>query len=217
MKIISYVKVVEHKKCTSFDNPFFVHHRYVLQNVYDSGEVSKPYVNEFFDRKGLDCVAVIPYKIERQIVYVGILSAFRPPVYLRKDYSLYVEESVYKKIYECVAGSLEQEDKGLEGLVLRAKAELLEEAGFDVSVSNFKKLGGSFFPSHGQSTEKIHMFSVDVSSYDRGVAIGDGSVNEQLNDFIFFEINLLRDMCFKGEVEDPKVEIGITRLLYELR
>lgn len=213
---ISSVNVVKHTICSSFENPFFIHHRYILQNVYENGKISKEYVNEFFDRKGIDCVAVIPYKIMNSKIYVGILSAFRPSVYFRKNYNLYCKENIYTKIFECVAGSLENSDIGEDGLVFRAKEELMEEAGFDVLKTQIYKLGGSFFPSHGQSTEKIHLFKVDVTNVPRSVPIGDGSVNEELNQLVFFEINDLRKMCFDGDVEDPKIEIGVNRLFHEL-
>jgi len=217
MKKLAFVNILEHQQCNTFENPFFTHHRYVLQNVYEDKTISKPYTNEFFDRKGIDCVAVIPYKFENNKVYVGILSAFRPPVYLRKNYKLYVKEKTYTEIFECVAGSLEKEDIGFSGLLKRAKAELFEEAGYNVPTDKIKQLGGSFFPSHGQSTEKIHMFCVNVTGLSRTEPKGDGSVNEQLNKLHYFEINTLIQMCFKGEVEDPKIEIGANRLLYELR
>jgi hypothetical protein len=217
MKKLAFVNILEHKQCNTFENPFFIHHKYILQNVYTDKTISIPYTNEFFDRKGIDCVAVIPYKFENNSIYVGILSAFRPPVYFRKNYKLYIKEPKYTEIFECVAGSLEKEDMGFDGLLKRAKEELLEEAGFNVSKNQIKQLGGSFFPSHGQSTEKIHMFCVNITNLKRTTPQGDGSVNEQLNKLHFFEINTLARMCFNGEIEDPKVEIGVNRLLYELR
>ena len=213
MKEVKEIKVLAHKICNQFENPFFIHHKYTLQNVYTDNTVSREYRIEFFDRKGYDCVAVIPYYFENGKVFVGILRAFRPTIYFRKDYPLPLKDKrVYTYVYEAVAGSLEKDDKGIEGVLNRVVEELEEEAGFIVDKKNVFSLGGSFFPSHGQSTEKIHLFAVDVSNANKVEAKGDGSVNEELNKIEFFEINELQDMCFKGIVEDPKIEIGIGRL-----
>ena len=213
MKEIKELKVLEHKICTQFENPFFVHHKYTLRNVYKDNSLSREYNIEFFDRRGYDCVAIIPYYIENSAVFVGILKAFRPTIYFRKDYDLPLKDKrVYTYVYECVAGSLETRDKGEEGVLNRVVEELREEAGFIVEKEEIFSLGGSFFPSHGQSTEKIHLFAVDVSRAEKVEAEGDGSVNEELNTLCFFELNELLDMCFKGVVEDPKIEIGVGRL-----
>ncbi len=213
MKKVKDVKVLNHKICQQFKDPFFIHHKYNLQNVYVDNTVSREYKIEFFDRKGYDCVAVIPYYVEDAKIFVGILKAFRPTIYFRKDYSLPIkDERVYSFVYESVAGSLEKNDKGVDGLKHRVIEELKEEAGFVVDKKDVFSLGGSFFPSHGQSTEKIHIFAVDISNAKKVEAKGDGSVNEELNQILFFELGELENMCFKGIIEDPKIEIGIGRL-----
>ncbi|BBB32900.1 ADP-ribose pyrophosphatase [Thermotomaculum hydrothermale] len=213
MKEIKELKVLNHKICSQFENPFFVHHKYRLQNVYEDNSVSREYNIEFFDRKGYDCVAVIPFYRENENVYVGILKAFRPTIYFRKNYPLPLKDNrIYTFVYESVAGSLEEHDRGLEGVLNRAIEELKEEAGFIVSKDDVFSLGGSFFPSHGQSTEKIHLFAADISNAKKVEAMGDGSVNEELNQLVFFELYEIKDLCFKGIIEDPKIEIGVGRL-----
>ncbi len=213
MKEIKEVKILDHKICNQFENPFFVHHKYRLQNLYKDNTLSREYNIEFFDRKGYDCVAVIPFFIKDGKIFVGILKAFRPTIYFRKDYALPLKDSrVYTYVYESVAGSLEKGDFGYDKVLDRVVKELEEEAGFVVHKEKVFSLGGSFFPSHGQSTEKIHLFAADISDAKKVEAKGDGSVNEELNRILFFEIEELTDMCFKGVVEDPKVEIGIGRL-----
>ncbi|GEM_PF-1522257 len=213
MKEIKSLKVLQHRICREFENPFFVHHKYTLCNIYTDNTVSREYNIEFFDRKGYDCVAVIPYYVEDSNVYVGILKAFRPTIYFRKDYDLPLKDKrIYTYVYESVAGSLEKSDKGKDGVLNRVVEELKEEAGFIVEKEEIFSLGGSFFPSHGQSTEKIYLFAVDVSDARKVEAKGDGSVNEELNTLCFFELNKLLDMCFQGIVEDPKIEIGVGRL-----
>ncbi len=213
MKEVKTLKVVSHKICEDFENPFFVYHRYKLQNIYADNSVSREYTIEFFDRRGFDCVAVIPYYIKEKKIFIGVLKAFRPTIYFRKDYPLALkDERVYTYVYEAVAGSLEKGDKGMDGVLNRVVEELKEEAGFIVKRDDVFSLGGSFFPSHGQSTEKIHLFAVDVSSAQKVEAVGDGSVNEELNELHFFELDEVLSMCKKGIVEDPKIEIGAGRL-----
>ncbi len=213
MGLVKGIKVVKHSVCNQFENHFFTYHRYVLQNIYEDGSISRRYSVEFFDRKGYDCVAVIPYYIENTVAFIGILKAFRPAIYFRKGYPLPLKDGrVYDYVYECVAGSLESEDRGISGLKNRVVKELKEEAGFLVQKESVFSLGGSFFPSHGQSTEKIHLFAVDISNSHRVKASGDGSVNEDLNTVCFFEINKVLKMCKEGIIEDPKIEIGAGRL-----
>ncbi len=213
---IKEVQVLDHHTCKIWEKGFFVHHAYLLQNVYEDGSFSRPYRNEFFDRKGLDCVAIIPYRKNGGTVEVGILKAFRPAVFFRSKKKLPLPERQYTWIYECVAGSLEPGDIGEPAVRARAAMELNEETGFKVEDAQFVSLGGGFFPSHGQSTEKIFLFSVDISGVFRGNAGGDGSVNEGLNELEFHEINKILSMCRNGQIEDPKIEIGVSRLKHVL-
>ncbi|NOY23702.1 MAG: hypothetical protein GXO70_09380 [Acidobacteria bacterium] len=209
---IKKVHILDHHTCRIWEKGFFTHHAYLLQNEYLDGSLSRPYRNEFFDRKGLDCVAIFPYRKISGHLEIGILRAFRPAVYFRSQKKLPMPEKTYTWIYESVAGSLEPGDTGEKGIRKRASLELAEEAGFRVNDKDLISLGGSFFPSHGQSTEKIHLFAVDVSQAEIVDAIGDGSVNESLNVIEFHEINEILSMCRDGQIEDPKVEIGASRL-----
>jgi len=209
---IKKVHVLDHHICQIWENGFFTHHAYLLQNEYEDGILSRPYRNEFFDRKGLDCVAVLPYRISREGTEVGILRAFRPAVYFRSEKEKPLPERNYTWIYECVAGSLEPGDIGEEAVRNRVAMELDEETGFCIPPEEFISLGGGIFPSHGQSTEKIFIFAANVTGVKKGTASGDGSVNESLNTIEFHEINEILSMCRGGQIEDPKIEIGVTRL-----
>ncbi|MCK5878551.1 MAG: NUDIX hydrolase [Holophagae bacterium] len=209
---IEKVHVLDHHTCRIWENGFFIHHAYLLQNEYEDGARSRPYRNEFFDRKGLDCVAVLPYRRETDRLEIGILRAFRPTVYFRFEKETPLPEHAYTWIYESVAGSLESGDIGEKAVRDRAVMELDEEAGFQISSEKLMPLGAGFFPSHGQSTEKIFLFAADVSGMEQGNARGDGSVNESLNVIEFHEINEILSMCREGRIEDPKIEIGVSRL-----
>ncbi len=209
---IKKVHVLDHHTCKIWENGFFVHHAYLLRNEYQDGTLSAPYRNEFFDRRGLDCVSVLPFRKGDEGVEVGILRAFRPAIYFRSKKKLSLPEREYVWIYESVAGSLEPGEYGEDAVRKRAALELAEEAGFWVSPEKLIRLGGGFFPSHGQSTEKIFLFAVDVGGVEKGSASGDGSVNEALNEIEFFGINKVLSMCRSGRIEDPKIEIGVIRL-----
>lgn len=209
---IRTIHIQDHQSNQFHPDGFLLHHRYVLQNEYMDGSRSRSYRTEFFDRRTIDCVAVIPYRRLGKKVEVGILKAFRPCMYLRSDRDLAIPEAPRKMMYESVAGSLEPGDRGPESLLKRAVDELHEETGFRVDPERMCVLGGGFFPSHGQSTEKIYLFAADVSGLTPDVAAGDGSVNEGLNEVVFFEWEKLKEMCFQGLIEDPKIEIGVNRL-----
>ncbi len=209
---IRTIHIQDHQVNEFQPDGFLLHHRYVLQNEYVDGSRSRSYRTEFFDRRTIDCVAVIPYRRSGKTIEVGILKAFRPCMYFRSDRDLAIPEAPRKMIYESVAGSLEPGDRGPAGLMKRALDELHEETGFQVGVEQIRPLGAGFFPSHGQSTEKIYLFAADVTGLTADAAAGDGSVNEGLNEVVFVEREKLKDMCFQGLIEDPKIEIGVNRL-----
>lgn len=211
------VRVVEHRVGRIWEDGFFVHHGYRLQNEYEDGSLSREYRSEFFDRRGLDCVAIIPYRVTPGGVDIGILKAFRPPLYFRSEKDTALKEAYYTEVYEAVAGSLEPGDIGEAAIRNRASLELAEEAGYSVASDYLIPLGSGFYPSHGQSTEKIYLYAADVSNAETCVPEGDGSVNEELNELLFFDMNTMLDMCREGVVEDPKVEIGVWRLSNVLR
>jgi hypothetical protein len=148
--------------------------------------------------------------------------AYRPgirvPVYFRRDLPLTIRDSrAYDLIPEAVAGSLEPRDHGVEGFLERVVAEVWEEGGFRIGASQVESLGAGFFPSHGQSSEKIHLCAVRVDPGTAEAPEGDGSVNEA--DAPPIRFRPLREIlldCVRGHVEDPKVEILARRLCLRL-
>jgi hypothetical protein len=127
------------------------------------------------------------------------------------------DEKAYDFIPEAVAGSLEPGDMGKDGFLGRVIAEVWEEAGFRIAAPQIESLGGGFFPSHGQSSEKIHLCAVRVDPGTACPATGDGSVNEEDAPPIRFRPlrEILMD-CAGGSIEDPKVEILAWRLSLKL-
>ncbi|MGC8762067.1 MAG: hypothetical protein ACP5VN_00285 [Acidobacteriota bacterium] len=192
--------------------------RLKYRNLYPGGGRSRPYLYEYIHRRGYDAVAVALFHEEEGEPHMAWRPGIRVPVYFRKDLPLAVPDGrVYLHTPEAVAGSVEEGDRGVEGLLRRVVEEVWEEAGFRVAAGEVLSLGGGFFPSHGQSSEKIHLCAVRVSPSRREKAPGDGSVNEA--DAPAVRFSPVREILVKsaaGEMEDPKLEILAWRLCLRL-
>jgi ADP-ribose pyrophosphatase len=188
------------------------------RNVYADGGRSRPYTYEHIHRRGFDAVAIGLFHEEAGRPEMAYRPGIRVPAYFRKDLPLAVPDArVNLPIPEAVAGSLEPSDRGLEGFLGRVTAEVLEEAGFAVRPEDVVPLGGGFFPSHGQSSEKIHLCAVRVITGQRGEAPGDGSVNESdAPPVAFMGLREVLLACAAGDIEDPKLEILAWRLSLHL-
>ncbi len=188
--------------------------RLKYRNRYDDGSCSRPYLYEYIHRRGFDAVAIALYHEVGGHPHMAYRPGIRVPVYFRKDLPLTIrDEHSYDLIPEAVAGSMEPSDHGMEGELERVVKEVWEEAGFHISPEAVEPLGGGFFPSHGQSSEKIHLCAVRVDPDWAEEPQGDGSVNE--SDAPPIRFRPLRDIlldCAKGVIEDPKVEILSWRL-----
>lgn len=190
--------------------------RFLVRNLYVDGRASAPYRSEVLHRRGIDAVAILPFfysgRPRRLMVICKI--GFRPGLSTRAGMRLPVRDRrVYLSIIEAVAGSLEPGDRGEAGVSARARAELLEETGLRPIGGRTIRLGGGFFPSHGQSTEKIHLRAFQVDPRRQAAEAGDGSVNEADSGTIAIEAGRILEMCRRGLIEDPKLEIGVARLL----
>jgi ADP-ribose pyrophosphatase len=188
------------------------------RNLYADGSRSRPYAYEFIHRRGYDAVAIAVYHEEDGAPHVAYRPAIRVPVWSRRELPLCLpDRREYLLIPEAIAGSLEPSDRGLEGFLGRVVAEVLEETGFAVPPKQVEPLGAGFFPSHGQSSEKIHLCAVRVDPSAAGEPTGDGSVNEADSPPLLFRSSrdILLD-CARGAIEDPKVEILARRLCVRL-
>ena len=188
--------------------------RMKYRNRYEDGSLSRPYLYEYIHRRGFDAVAIGLYFEQAGHPWMAYRPGIRVPVYFRRDLPLAVPDTrAYDLIPEAVAGSLEPQDRGVEGFLGRVVAEVWEEAGFRVTPGQVEALGAGFFPSHGQSSEKIHLCAIRVDPASSEPPEGDGSVNEA--DAPPIRFRPLREIlldCSKGIIEDPKVEILARRL-----
>ena len=192
--------------------------RLQYRNIYKDGSRSRPYVYEYIHRRGYDAVAIGLYHELHGEPCMAYRPGIRVPVYFRRDLPLALKDvRDYLFIPEAVAGSLEPQDRGVDGFLHRVVSEVAEEAGFDARPDRVEALGGGFFPSHGQSSEKIHLCAVRVDPAAVTHASGDGSVNEADAPPVRFRPvrEILLD-CARGAIEDPKIEILCWRLCLKL-
>lgn len=191
--------------------------RFRARNLYAGGGESPSYRFEVVHRRTVDAVAIIPFFRREGRLWVVLKEGFRPGLYLRHRLRLAVRDRrAYTLFREAVAGSLERGDRGERGIDRRARAELLEETGFGPADGRILRLGAGFFPSHGQSTEKVHLRAARIDP-GRGIRPpGDGSVNEGDSGTLAMEAGAVLRACQAGRIEDPKLEIGVTRLCRRL-
>ena len=127
------------------------------------------------------------------------------------------DEISYDLPYEAIAGSVEPQDHGMDGLIARACAEAWEEAGCKVAPAQCDYLG-SILPSHGQSSERIYLFAAEINPEKILPPPGDGSVNEAAAPPPEWRAaDEILAMCRRGDIEDPKIELGLRRLLEKLQ
>ncbi|HYS78700.1 MAG TPA: hypothetical protein VEO94_07660 [Candidatus Dormibacteraeota bacterium] len=194
---------------------FLTLERVLARNLYRDGRRSPAYRFEVVHRRGVDAVAILPFYFHppgRLMIVCKV--GFRPGLYTRSRLHPPVRDRRdYTSVVEAVAGSLEPGDRGEAGISARARAELLEETGMKPLPAGTVGLGSGFFPSHGQSTEKVHLRAFRVDPLRAVAPAGDGSVNEADAGTLAIDAETILVMCRLGLIEDPKLEIGVTRLM----
>jgi ADP-ribose pyrophosphatase len=212
------IDIVTDKTASSkCDEGFLRVRRLVLRNSYGDGTQSEPYNCDIVERRQIDAVSIALYekvKVEGQTrVSVLLRKGIRAPVYLRKDLDdKQRPEPLYTKIYELVAGVLEDGDLGYEGVDHRAVEEAREEVGLEIGREAVGSLGASFFPSPGITPEKVYLAACEGKIEVRGEALGDGSVMEEGATAEILDLREAIAMCRTGEIQDAKTEIGLLRL-----
>ena len=196
------------------DEGFLHLRRLRCRNVRADGSVSRPYNVDIVDRPVPDAVAVLLWRRGAQGVEVLTRRTLRPAAYFRRDLPLPVpDRALSLTVEELVAGVLEAEDSGTEGVQGRAAAEVREEAGYTVAPEAVELLGPAFFMLPGIVSEKIHPTAVDVTGQEPGPATGDGSPLEEGASVRWWPILGLLAACRSGEVEDAKTELCVLRFL----
>jgi ADP-ribose pyrophosphatase len=191
--------------------------RLVVRNRYQDGERSEPYACDIVERRQVDAVAIALYEERivdgRRRVFVALRRGIRAPVFLRRDMEGRGRtEPAHPAILELVAGVLEADDLGFEGVLHRAAEEAREEAGLVIEGGDISGLGAPFFPSPGITPEMVYLAACAARLDERGEPEGDGSVMEEGASVEVFELAEAIEMCRRGEIRDAKTELGLLRL-----
>lgn len=199
------------------DDGFLTIRRMRLRTQRDDGSRSEIFLSDYVERKkGLDAVAVGLYTDDQQVL---LRAGLRPALhYGRRDVHLAVPDArPYLLFTEIVAGLIEKEDHGEEGLRRRAAAEAWEEAGFRLTSAQLQRLGPAVFLSPGLCAERVHFFIARVDPAWHSSPEGDGSPMEEGATQRFVPLPEALRMCDAGQIEDCKTEILLRRLAAHLK
>ncbi len=209
---------VESDAVVGVDGGFFGIRRTRLRNVRADGSRSAAYGCDFVVRpKGVDAVVVALYHVppDGSAVRVLLRRGLRPALALgRPAEALAVADpDDYLLLTEVVAGIIENDDRGEDGIRRRAAAEAHEEAGYRVDPADVEFLGAGSFPSPGSMPERYHLVAIAVA--DPGVAEpapGDGSPMEEGATCRWEALDVAIAQCVIGRIEDGKTELVLRRL-----
>jgi ADP-ribose pyrophosphatase len=216
---VTDIEVVEDFSATArCDEGFLRVRRLRCRNTRADGSHSKIYRVDVVDRPRVDAVAVLVWRRdETGEVEVLLRDNLRPAALFRRELRLPVPDGrSYLHTREIVAGLLEPEDRGEEGILNRAAAETWEEAGLRVAPAQVRMLGGPFFVAPGILSEKIHLTEVEVTGIPEETPPGDGSPLEEGAALHWAPIAEVREACVRGDLEDAKTELAVRRLLDRL-
>jgi len=220
MKRLKHIELLEDRTKESRCDEGFIHvRRLMVKNHYQDGTASRAYDCDVIERRYIDAVAVILYARDPATgkIRVGLREGLRPPLYFRSERKPPIEDaSDFHSFVEVVAGALEEEDLGWEGLRRRAAIEVKEEAGFEVDPDAIEILYRGLFASPGTGTEKVYMSAVEVDPGTQGEILGDGSPMEEVAHIFFLPLEEALEKSLDGEFEDGKTELCLWRLAWRL-
>lgn len=207
---------VESDTMAGIEGGFMAVRRLRLRNVRDDGSRSRTYVCDFLVRpKGVDAVVVAIYHRAGAGVQVLLREGLRPVLAHGRDpATLPIPDArPYLTFTEVVAGIIEADDRGEEGVRRRAALEVEEESGFAVSPEAVRLLGAGAFPSPGSMPEKFWLTAVEVSGpHEQRHAEGDGSPMEEGATTRWMDLDEAIAACVEGRIEDVKTELALRRL-----
>ena len=200
---------------------FLAIRRLHVVNVRPDGTRSPPYLCDFLVRpKGIDAIVVAIYARGAAGVRVLLRDGLRIPLHVGRPPGAppIPDTKTYLFFREVVAGIIENEDVGEEGVRRRAAIEVEEEAGFRVDPERVVLLGAGTFPSPGAMAEKFWLAAVEVDPAHAAVdLLGDGSPMEEGARVEWLGLDAAIAGCVRGEIEDAKTEIVLRRLKDWLR
>jgi ADP-ribose pyrophosphatase len=194
---------------------FLAIRRLRLRNRRADGSHSAPYLCDFLARPyGVDAVVVALYHRAADGVRVLVRDCLRPALALGRPSEILPvpDRRAYLFFTELVAGIIEREDTGIEGIKHRAAEEAREEAGFRIEPDDVMLLG-DVFPSPGAMAEKFWLTAAEVADPDdRLPPEGDGSPMEEGGVIRWMLLDEAIAACVRGDIEDAKTELALRRL-----
>lgn len=195
---------------------FLTIQRLQMRNRRADGTVSRSYHLDFVLRPvGLDAIAVALFSRRGGRVEVLLRECLRPVLTLGRSGSPHPlpDARPYLFVTEIVAGIVEAEDRGEEGLRRRAALEVAEEAGYEIDPAAVILLGAGAFPSPGIVAEKLWLAAAEVADPSaQGALEGDGSPMEEGASTHWMDIDQAIAACVAGDIEDFKTEVTLRRL-----
>jgi len=168
----------------------------------------KPFKVEYFQNgkkkswelvKTFDSVAILLYHKQKNSFI--LVKQFRPPVYFN--------DNNFKFTYELCAGIVDKE----KSLVEIAKEEILEECGYDISLSKIEKIT-TFFTNVGVSGAKQHLFFAEVCESEK-VSDG-GGIEEELIELFFLPKEKAIDFIFdESKAKTPGLMFALHWFLFK--
>lgn len=180
------------------------------------GSRTAVFLSDYVERpRGLDAVVVgLWHRDVAGQVQVLLRQGQRPALHFGRppERQVVPDRQRYLLFTELVAGILEEQDRGEEGVRARAAAEAWEEAGLRVDPARVQILGGGVFPSPGMTPERFFLTAAEVDPTEAAPPRGDGSPMEEGARLRFVPLAEALRMCERGEVEDAKTELLLRRL-----
>ena len=212
---VTRLDVVEDFTATGRCDEGFLHVRRLrVRNERADGSHSSVYRVDVIDRPRLDAVAVLVWRRSAAGFEFLTRQNLRPAAYFRGDKVPTVPDGgSHLFCEEIVAGLLENEDSGEEGVRHRAAEEVFEEAGYRVESSRVTLLGPPFFVAPGILSEKIFLSATDVTGLEATTPRGDGSPLEEGGVTQWRTQASLQRALADGTIQDAKTELALARFL----
>lgn len=196
---------------------FLTIRRLMVRNRREDGSRSRPYLCDMLERPlGLDAVVVAIFTRARGTVEVLVRDALRPALILGRSGTSPIALADARdrlRFPELVAGIIEAEDRGEDGVRRRAALEVAEEAGYQVRAADVLLLGAGTFPVPGMIAERWWLTAVEVATPDhQPPPEGDGSPMEEGAETRWMPLDDAIAACVSGALEDAKTEITLRRL-----
>jgi ADP-ribose pyrophosphatase len=212
------VEVVADRTASSrCDEGFVTLRRRVLRNRYADGSASREYPCDSVERPpSFDAVAVLAFDRVEGRTQVLLRRCLRPVVHLRPAQAVPVAaQGPGFFVWEMMAGVLEADDHGPDGLRARGVEELREEAGVTVAPAELQSLGSPIYPSPGVLAETVYLFAVETpldARLPEHRLSGDGSPMEDCPRLQVLGLEEAITACRDGRIRDAKTEVALHRL-----